>query len=260
MSRAVLSFEDGALQLWHAGVVATPREQARERTMADVVRIGREHLATSGAAALSLRAVARDLGVVSSAVYRYVPSRDDLLTLLVVDAYDELGDAVEAAEGAVDRADLPGRWRTLTTAVRGWALREPSRYALVFGTPVPGYRAPAERTSGPGTRVVALLLRLAADAEAAGAQPAGTDRDVPASLTDDAARIRAESALEVSDEMLLAAVLAWVSLFGAVSFEVFGQYGQDTFAEPVRLFDALVDLLAQALGLGGAWPTGGSQG
>ena len=231
--------------------MTTPREQARERTMADVVRIGREHLTTSGAAALSLRAVARDLGVVSSAVYRYVPSRDDLLTLLVVDAYDELGQAVEAAEGAVDRDDLPGRWRALATAVRGWALSEPSRYGLVFGTPVPGYRAPAERTTGPGTRVVALLLRLAADAEAGGARPA-TSGPVPASLAADAVRIRAEAGLEVGDEMLLAAVLAWVSLFGAVSFEVFGQYGQDTFGEPALLFDALVGLLAGPLGLSGA--------
>lgn len=235
--------------MWHAGAVATPREQARERTMADVVRIGRAHLAASGAAALSLRAVARDLGVVSSAVYRYVPSRDELLTLLVVDAYDELGEAAETAEAAAARDDLAGRWRAIATAVRAWALREPSRYGLVFGTPVPGYRAPAERTTDPGTRVVVLLLRLAADAQAAGARPAGTDRDVPASLAADAARIRGGLGLEVSDEMLVATVLAWVSLFGAVGFEVFGQYGETTFAEPALLFDALVDLLARALGL-----------
>jgi len=107
--------------------VATPREQARARTMADIVVIGRQHLATEGAAGLSLRAVARDLGVVSSAVYRYVPSRDDLLTLLVVDAYTELGDTAARVEAAVDRTDLPGRWRALSGAVRGWALAEPSR-------------------------------------------------------------------------------------------------------------------------------------
>ena len=84
---------------------STPRSRAREQTMRDIVRIGRAHLATEGAAALSLRAVARDLGVVSSAVYRYVASRDELLTLLVVDGYDELGDAVDAAIAPLDRAD-----------------------------------------------------------------------------------------------------------------------------------------------------------
>ncbi len=85
-------------------MTVTPRERAREQTLAEITRIGREHLATHGAAGLSLRAVARDLGVVSSAVYRYVASRDELLTLLVIDAYTELGAEVDAAVGA-----LPGR-------------------------------------------------------------------------------------------------------------------------------------------------------
>ena len=88
-------------------MATTPRERARAQTLADITRIGRDHLAADGAAALSLRAVARDLGVVSSAVYRYVKSRDELLTLLVVDAYNELGDAVDAAvedaDGTVEK-------------------------------------------------------------------------------------------------------------------------------------------------------------
>src|SRR5688572_29714144 len=113
---------------------ASPRARARARTMRDIVRIGREHLATEGAAALSLRAVARDLGLVSSAVYRYVASRDELLTLLVVDGYDELGDAVDAALEQVDRADHAGRLRAIGRAVREWALAEPATYALLFGS------------------------------------------------------------------------------------------------------------------------------
>src|SRR5687768_5644222 len=88
----------------------TPRERARAQTVSDIVRLGREHLATHGAAALSLRAVARDLGVVSSAVYRYVANRDELLTLLVVDAYSELGDAVDVAVSAGLDADFAGRF------------------------------------------------------------------------------------------------------------------------------------------------------
>ncbi len=229
--------------------MATPREQARARTMADIVVIGRQHLATEGAAGLSLRAVARDLGVVSSAVYRYVPSRDDLLTLLVVDAYTELGDTVARAEAAVDRTDLPGRWLALSGAVRGWALAEPSRCGLVFGAPVPGYHAPAEQTTGAGTQVIGLLLSLAADAEAAGATPARPSGELPPSVLKDAARVRADFGLDVSEKMLVAAVLAWVSLFGAVSFEVFGQYGPGTFGDPTAVFDTLVDLLAGLLGL-----------
>jgi AcrR family transcriptional regulator len=229
--------------------VPTPRAQARERTLADITRIGREHLVTQGAAGLSLRAVARDLGVVSSAVYRYVPSRDDLLTLLVVDAYGELGDAVEEAEAAVSRADHADRWRALAGAVRDWGLAQPARYGLLFGTPVPGYRAPAERTTDPGTRVIGLLLSLADDAEQAGARPAPPRQGVPATLRADAGRVRAEYGLGVSEQMLAAAVLAWTGLFGAVGFEVFGQYGPDTFTRPADVFAVQVDLLAGVLGL-----------
>ncbi len=248
-SGALLTIVDPALEPEQTRAVATPREQARERTLADITRIGREHLAAHGAAGLSLRAVARDLGVVSSAVYRYVPSRDDLLTLLVVDAYTEMGDAVQAAERRRPRADHAGRLRALAAAVRTWALAEPSRYGLLFGTPVPGYAAPTERTTGPGTRVVALLLVLAADAEAAGAQPAGPARGIPSRLRSDAEKVRREFGLALSDEMLAAATLGWVGLFGAVSFEVFGQYGSDTFTRPADLFGVQVDLLAGLLGL-----------
>ena len=148
----------------------TPRERARAQTIADIVRLGREHLAVHGAAALSLRAVARDLGVVSSAVYRYVENRDELLTLLLIDAYGELGDEVDAAVGRVAGRGLhAGRFQALGRAVRGWAIREPARYALLFGSPVPGYRAPAERTTGPGTRVIFSLMAIFDAAWRAGA-------------------------------------------------------------------------------------------
>lgn len=138
-------------------MTGTPRARARRQTMADILRIGREHLATHGAAALSLRAVARDLGVVSSAVYRYVASRDELLTLLVVDGYTELADTVDDALADVAVDAHAEQFRVLGRAVRTWALREPARYALLFGSPVPGYHAPAEQTTGPGTRVVVRL-------------------------------------------------------------------------------------------------------
>ena len=114
---------------------------------------------------------------------------------------------------------------------------------------MPGYRAPAERTTGPGTRVIALLLQLLADAEAAGARPAAPPGGVPEPLRGDAERLRASSGLSVSDGMLAAGVLAWVALSGAVSFEVFGQYGADTFADPAGLLEVQLDLLAGALGL-----------
>lgn len=229
-------------------MTVTPRERAREQTLAEITRIGREHLATHGAAALSLRAVARDLGVVSSAVYRYVASRDDLLTLLVIDGYTELGAEVDAAVDALPVDDHRGRMHALARAVRAWAVREPARYALLFGSPVPGYHAPAERTTGPGTRVVVALVGIIEDAERAGALTV-PDGVIDPALSADLDRIRAELALTVSDELLARGVLVWAALFGAVNFEVFGQYGADTFADPGVLFEHHLAVLDGILGL-----------
>lgn len=228
----------------------SPRARAREQTMRDIVRIGRAHLATDGAAALSLRAVARDLGVVSSAVYRYVASRDDLLTLLVVDGYDELGDAVDAAEATVARADHAGRMRAVGRAVRAWALAEPATYALLFGSPVPGYEAPADQTVVPGTRVALRLVAVWEDAWAAGAASVPDDTVAPRRLARDLARLRKDLAIAAPDELVARGMLAWAALFGCVSFEVFGQYGADTFTDPKDIFEHHLDVLVAAVGLG----------
>jgi AcrR family transcriptional regulator len=228
----------------------TPRQRAHEQTLDDILRLGREQLATVGAASLSLRSVARDLGVVSSAVYRYVKSRDDLLTLLVVDAYDEVGDRVDAAIARRRVGDHAGRLRAAGHAVRDWGLAEPARYALIFGSPVPDYRAPAERTTEPGTRVVVALARLVADAWLDGTvTDRGQATKVPRKLSADFARIRDEIGVDLPDGVLARAMLAWTALFGSVSFEVFGQYGPDTLTESRQLFDHHLDRLVELTGL-----------
>ena len=228
----------------------TPRERARAQTMDEIVRIGREHLAIHGAAALSLRAVARDLGVVSSAVYRYVKNRDELLTLLLVSGYDELGDAADAAVASAPEDDYRAQFVALGRAVRTWALAEPATYALLFGSPVPGYAAPDERTSVPGTRVPTTMLRLAAGAMAAGRLSVPEEPgEISPALAMGLQGIRDQLGLDLPDAYLTRGVLVWTSLFGRVSFEVFGQFGPDSFGDPAALFELHLATLADELGL-----------
>lgn len=224
--------------------------------MDDILRIGREHLATHGAAALSLRAVARDLGVVSSAIYRYVAGRDDLLTLLVIDGYDALGDSVDRAVDAEEPTDHRAQFLALGRAVRAWALEEPARYGLLFGSPVPGYHAPAERTTTPGTRVVVRLARILDAAYAAGDITDADlgDDEAPAALRDELRAIGAEFALTAPDVVLARGLYVWPALFGIVSFEVFGQYGRDPFASPDDLFEHHLELLSRTAGFGTTRP------
>ena len=203
------------------------RRRAREQITHEIVEAARRHLDTDGAPGLSLRAVARELGMASSAVYRYVSGRDELLTLLIVDAYDALGSAVEDAESRVPRDDVVGRWQAVCHGVRDWALAHPHEYALIYGSPVPGYAAP-ETTVGPATRVTRLMTGVLADAVAA--TPIARDADAPDAPT----RTEGEPwrrALRptrpfvppvVPDEALLKGLMAWTYVFGAVSFELFG--------------------------------------
>lgn len=227
--------------------VDTPRQRARRQTMDDIVRLGREQLATVTPAELSLRAVARELGIVSSAVYRYVKDRDELLTLLIVDAYDELGAAVEDAVSAASRRAPRARALIACQAFREWSLREPSRFALLFGTPVPGYAAPADRTVEPGTRVPAVLISLLEESWVAGdlAAPTGS---VPRGVKRDMDRIRAEFGLSAPGLSVARGLGLWSALVGAVSFEVFDQYGPDTLSDPAAFFDLHMDALIDGVG------------
>jgi AcrR family transcriptional regulator len=219
------------------------RQESREKIEAQIIELGRRHLVTEGAAGLSLRAIARDLGMVSSAVYRYVASRDELLTLLLVDAYSELADAVDAAGAG-------GPWRqrllAMAHAARAWAVDQPARWALLYGSPVPGYHAPRERTVGPGTRVVGALFDAVAAGIAAGEIP---QSNVAAAqpLSADFDRIREEFEFAGDDTAVAKCFLLWAGLVGAISLEVFGQYGADTLAEPQSVFDTQLRLLIDTL-------------
>jgi AcrR family transcriptional regulator len=141
----------------------TARERARAELTREIKEEARRQVAAEGAQRLSLRAVARQLGMVSSAVYRYFPSRDSLLTALIIDAYDALGAAVESADSGQPRSDLRGRWRAICHSVRDWAVARPHEYALIYGSPVPGYRAPQD-TIAPASRAGLVLGHLLTDA------------------------------------------------------------------------------------------------
>ncbi|WP_019972841.1 TetR/AcrR family transcriptional regulator [Mycobacterium sp. 141] len=223
------------------------RQESRRRIEAAIVEIGRRHLVTEGAAGLSLRAVARELGMVSSAIYRYVADRDDLLTLLVVDAYSELADAVDqAAAGLSVESDWRTRLSEMAYAVRRWAIDQPARWALLYGSPVPGYHAPAERTVGPGTRVAAALFSAVAEGVAAGAV-GESGYAVAQPLSSDFDRLRAEFDFPGGDGALAKCFLLWAALVGAVSLEVFGQYGADTLTNPRLVFEVQIRLLVDVL-------------
>ena len=222
---------------------------------AEIKTIARRHLETDGAN-LSLRAVARDMGMVSSALYRYFANRDDLLTALIVDAYNSIGESVEKADAGVrDRSQLRARWLGAARAVRDWALAQPAEYALLYGSPVPGYAAPDDTIVAAARTPVVLIGILADGAAADRLRPVAPDQ--PAARADarlsnavraDIGRARGAIATEVPDGLMFAGIAAWVHLFGVVSFELFGQFNNVIEARR-EFFDAQMELMADIIGL-----------
>jgi AcrR family transcriptional regulator len=181
----------------------------------------------------------------SSAVYRYFPSRDDLLTALIVDAYDAIGDDAERAERAAPRDDLRARWMATCRAAREWAVAHPHEYALVYGTPVPGYAAP-ETTIAPAARVGLVLCRVIADGLTDGViavpdEPGSADTLSPG----------VGDALGLPPALAARAVYVWSSLFGAISWELFGQTN-NVVEDHAGYFDTVAHRLADVVGVPGA--------
>ncbi|WP_040809018.1 TetR/AcrR family transcriptional regulator [Nocardia concava] len=225
-------------------VPRTARERARAEITREITDAARRQLAESGAPALSLRAIARELGMVSSALYRYFPSRDELLTTLIIEAYNAIGEAVE---NAVAAADTPrAQWRGIANAVRDWATAHPHEYALVYGSPVPGYDAP-ETTIGPASRIPIAALGVVHRALENGTlKPA--DDTVGPELAAQSAAIAAQIAPGLPEVAVARAVIAWTQLYGAVTFELFGQL--DNSMDPAGPFFAYsVEAMADFIGL-----------
>jgi AcrR family transcriptional regulator len=205
------------------GTAPSRRERTRAATVAEIKQLAWQQLAEVGAAALSLRAIASDMGMTSSALYRYFESRDDLLNELVVDGFSSLADTLEAAEAEVDNNPETNRWLHLASAHRRWALTHPTEYALIFGTPVPGLESGTDERHAQMKRGVSVLFRCMMNALASGEFDAkAMESTITPALRERLQRWRAELAVDLPPAALAGCLFAWTQLHGAVSLELFG--------------------------------------
>lgn len=220
--------------------------EARARMREGILRAGRDQLDSRGPTALSVREIARELGVASSAIYRHVADRDALLTLLVVAAFDELGDAVDRALADAGGGAGPGAALTaLARTMREWAIAHPQRWALVYGTPIMGYAAPATQTTAPGTRAMVRLAEILA----AGSLPSDAVGTASSGLVDELRGSTEELGLSADPVLLAESIGTWSSLVGSVSAEVFGQLGPDLGRYGAELLDRWVASTIARFGL-----------
>jgi AcrR family transcriptional regulator len=174
-----------------------------------------------GAAALSLRAIARELGITAPAIYNYYRRRDDLVTALVIDAFTSFGDAQLTARDTAPATDPAGRLTALGLAYRQWALANRPRYQLIFGAPVPGYEPPLEKVQPSGVRALSALVAVIEQARVAGRLRAGDLPEVTAGC-EWAFDVWSAHGAAASPVSVSVALIIWARVHGLVSLEIGG--------------------------------------
>jgi AcrR family transcriptional regulator len=199
------------------------RDRLRAGMVEEIKDLARRQLAEGGPGAISLRAIARELGTASSALFRYYPSYNDLISALVVDSYNSVADAVIAARDAQPPTDYAGRWMALCRAYRRWSLDNPGEFALLHGTPVPGYEAPEEITGPSASRSIEAALSLYVAAVQAEAADPGYSQ-IPTDLEEGALwrSLTADQTSAYQPPFAGIVLSAWAAVLGYLVVEIFG--------------------------------------
>lgn len=191
------------------------REQYREQTRDEIKALARQQMAEGGSMSLSLNAIAREMGVAVSGLYRYFDGRDALLTALILDAYHAHADAMEQAEASHrPRTDYAGRLLAVLLAYREWAVTHPSEFALIYGTPVPGYDAPREETVAAATRAMNIVFSVLGEAHAAGQLAIPAPSGDPVGLMD----------MGVPAPLAHWGMMGWTRIHGITILDAFGHF------------------------------------
>lgn len=221
----------------------TRRERYREQTRADAKRIALAQLAAGGQEGLSLNAIAREMGMSGPALYRYFANRDELLTALIVDAYNDVGATVATAVADASQRGPGARLRALAHAMRAWALDQPHRYLLLFGTPFAGYHAPEAASEAARDSIGGVMLTMI---DIHGERPARNGgRTTLERELERAPWVPEEMHGRVPGDVLADTLLTWSRIHGLIGLEINGQFAQMGF-DPALLFERELDAIVAA--------------
>jgi AcrR family transcriptional regulator len=230
----------------------TRREVNREATLVDIRRHARVLLVAEGPTGVTLRPIARAIGLTAPALYRYYESREDLLLDLIADLYDELSTSMERARDKVTAGDLTGRFIAVTMSFRTWARSHPREFELVFATPVGDPGAPKdERLEVCGRRFGGVFQGLFIELWMDRPFPVLADDELDPRLRAQLGDWAADNAIPLPPGALAEFLTCWVRLYGMISLEVFGHLSF-ALSDVDPMFDAMLAETAGRLGL--PWP------
>jgi AcrR family transcriptional regulator len=226
--------------------MVTRRERLREATREEIKAIARDLMAEEGTTVLSLREIARRMGVTVTALYRYFPGRDDLITALIVDAYHSHAKAVEQASQQPGK--IVDRLIAVMMAYRQWALDHPTEYILIYGNPVPGYHAPSEITTPAARRSLEAFLRIFQEASAEGQMKLPDLAEFPPHYEEFQRQWAQANIPGIPDSMITAMVLGWSQIHGLIGMELF-HHIQPLIGDPGPLYEYQVKQMLRGFGL-----------
>jgi AcrR family transcriptional regulator len=205
--------------------MTAPREQTRLATIAQIKAIARQQMADDGTAAISIRGIAREIGVTAPAFYRYYDSRDALITDLILDGFNGLADAVEAARDGAGPGLAP-RLLAMAKAYRRWALEHPVDFELIYGNPIPAYSAPSDVTVPAAARPFVAIGEVFAEGYESGAiTPPPEYTALPSAVEAHLAAMIARDGYRTEPLVLCMTVCIWDVVHGIVMLELFGHIG-----------------------------------
>lgn len=224
-------------------IIESRRQRVRAETTAEILERAEGQIAEGGPTALSLNAIARDMGLSGPAIYRYFRSRDDLVVEVAASGWSDLADSLSIA--AARRGAPATRFRAVTTSYRQWVLGHPERYRLMSSGPYGTGAVGRERTVPASHRSMLVLLDVL---------PPAAPTPARGQLHRQLKRWAAERGDQATPPALLhAALSAWTRLHGVLSLEIEGAFAVMGL-DPELVYDAEV---AALLDTGGARLTPG---
>ncbi len=225
------------------------RERLREAALEEIKTIARRQMSEQGPAAISLRAIATEMGIAAPSLYNYYKSRDELVTALILDTFEAQAQVLEAANQSRPIEDYAGRFVAACQAYREWNLAHPTDFALIVGKPIPGYNVPTELTTPVARRSLAVFVEIFQGAWQAGKLKIPPEyAEVPDLLHQQLAEFCRMQPFELDGPVLQLVLTAWAHLLGLLIIEVYGHY-QPILANPGELYKFEVMLWLRRTGL-----------
>lgn len=195
-----------------------------EETQLAIKKTARKLMAEKGAAGLSLRGIARALGITAPALYHYYANLDELITALIVDSFNALADAVEAGRDISKDAggSLIDQLMGATWAYRQWALDHSIDFQLIYGSPIPGYEAPKELTVPASARTLQIIGSIIQDMVNEGIfQPSPFYQEIPETIREPIQQIIDQSQVTATPTLIYLTMYGWAKIHGVVMLELF---------------------------------------